>query len=63
MTTSTKKAQDLQVGDTFISKGAKMKVARIKSSNETSVNLFCLAYIFSSYITVIIPAKEEVVIF
>lgn len=60
MTTATKKAKDLQVGDSFISRGSKMKVARIKSSNETSVNLFCLSYIMSSYITVIMPANEDV---
>ena len=60
MKTATKKAKDLQVDDSFIRLGSKMKVARIKSSTETHIVFFCLSYLMSSYITVTIPVNEEV---
>lgn len=60
MKTATIKAEDLQVGFTFVSKGSKMTVARIKSVNEDSITFFVLQHIMSSYTTVTI-AKSEIV--
>lgn len=51
MTTAIK-VQDLKVGDVFISRGSKLTVARIKSSDETTINLFCLNHLLSSYISI-----------
>jgi len=57
---ATMKAQDLKVGDSFISKGSKMTLARVKSVNEDSVVMFVLQHIMSSYTTVTIKKSEIV---
>ena len=54
------KAAGLKVGYTFTSKGTKLKVARIKSETDTTITLFCLSYILSSYLSVTLNKDEEV---
>lgn len=57
---ATKTAQELQVGDSFISKGSKMTLARIKAVNEDSIVMFVLQHVMSSYTTVTIKKSEIV---
>ena len=54
------KAQDLQVGFTFVSKGSKMTVARIKQVCEDKITFFVFQHIMNSYTTVTINKSEIV---
>lgn len=58
--TRTVKISDLKVGDTFISKGSKLTLARVKGETETTRNLFCLQHIMSSYSSFVANKDLEV---
>lgn len=60
---ATKTAQELQVGDSFVCKGSRMTVGRVKWTTEDSITLYVLQHIMSSYTTVTIKKSEIVTSF